>query len=359
MKKIYIERPNEKQKLFLSDKHKHIGYGGARGGGKSWAIRTKAMLLCANYAGIKILIVRRTYPELIENHVVPLRKKLVGAAKYNTTEKKFTFMNGSTIKLQYCKQDADVDMLQGQEYDIIFLDEATQLSEYQIKAIAATCRGTNGFPKRIYYTMNPGGQGHGYIKRLFIDKEYEEGEYPEEYSFTQALVTDNHALMEKDPDYIRQLEALPPKIKEAWLYGSWDIYEGQFFEEFRNDPEHYEDRQWTHVIEPFDIPPDWKIYRSYDFGYSRPFSFGWWAVDYEGVAYRILELYGCTKTPNEGVKWTADEQFRKAREIETTHPWLKGKKIMGVADPAIWDASRGESIEETAMKYQLYFEKGH
>lgn len=164
--------------------------------------------------------------------------------------------------------------------------------------------------------------------------------------------------MQADPDYIRQLEALPPKIREAWLNGSWDIYEGQFFEEFRDDPEHYEDHRWTHVIEPFDIPAGWTIYRSYDFGYSRPFSFGWWAVDEDDTAYRILELYGCTKTPNEGVKWTADEQFKKAKEIETTHPWLKGKHIHGVADPAIWEASHGESIEETAMRYQLYFDKG-
>ena len=356
--KVELGTPNEKQKLFLKDKHKHVGYGGARGGGKSWAIRYKAKLLAANYPGIKMLIVRRTYPELTENHIVPLRQELQGIAKYNGTDKKFTFKNNSTIKFMYCKADQDVDALQGQEYDVIFLDEATQLSEYQIKAITATCRGANSYPKRIYYTMNPGGQGHGYIKRLFITREYGEGEYPEEYSFTQAKATDNDALMQADPDYIRQLEALPPKIREAWLNGSWDIYEGQFFEEFRDDPEHYEDHRWTHVIEPFDIPAGWTIYRSYDFGYSRPFSFGWWAVDEDDTAYRILELYGCTKTPNEGVKWTADEQFKKAKEIETTHPWLKGKHIHGVADPAIWEASHGESIEETAMRYQLYFDKG-
>ena len=71
-----------------------------------------------------------------------------------------------------------------------------------------------------------------------------------------------------------------------------------------------------------------------------------------------MELYGCTRTPNEGVKWTPDKQFAKIREIENTHPWLKGKRILGVADPAIWDASRGESISETAAKYHIHFDKG-
>ena len=88
-------------------------------------------------------------------------------------------------------------------------------------------RGTNGLPKRTYYTLNPGGPGHGYFKRLFIDRRFETGEEPENYSFVQALVTDNRALMRQQPEYLKQLETLPPKLREAWLYGSWDVYEGR------------------------------------------------------------------------------------------------------------------------------------
>lgn len=351
--------PNTKQDLFLRDTHKHVGYGGARGGGKSWAIRTKATIMGQVHPGIKMLIMRQTYPELEKNHIQQLRQMLVpDFARYNSQKKQMVFRNGSIIDFQYCKNDSDLERIQGSEYDLIFIDEATNFTENQLKAIAACCRGVNSFPKRIYYTCNPGGQGHGYIKRIFIDRKFDANEKPEEYSFIQALVQDNTALMEADPDYVHFLEALPTKLRKAWLEGSWDIFEGQFFEDFIDDPEHYEDREWTHVIEPFDIPVGWKIYRSYDFGYAKPFSCGWWAVDYDGRLYRILELYGCTGEPNEGVKWTASEQFRKIQEIENQHPWLKGKKIHGVADPAIWNSESGESVADTAAKFQIYFEKG-
>ena len=358
MPTLYIEPPSEKQILFLEADTKHIGFGGARGGGKSWSVRTKAKLLAMNYAGIRILIVRRTYPELINNHINILKKDLLGIARYNDKDKVLKFNNGSTINFTYCDNDKDLDRLQGVEYDVIFLDEATQLSEYQMKTITACLRGVNAFPKRIYYTCNPGGQGHGYIKRIFIDKKYDIGERPEDYTFIQSLVTDNKVLMESQPDYIKQLEALPPKLKDAWLYGKWDIFEGQFFEDFADRPDQYEERTWTHVIEPFEIPDGWKIYRSFDWGYNKPFSCGWWAVDYDGVAYRILELYGCTKTPNEGVKWTPTQVFTEIARIEREHRWLKGKKIIGVADPAIWNAETGKSIADVASEHSVFFNKG-
>lgn len=356
--KLCLPKPNEKQALAFRERHRYVGYGGARGGGKSWFVRWKAILLCLRYPGIKVLITRRTYKELFNNHIAPLNKLLAGIAVYKTTDKIFYFPNGSTITFGYCAADSDLGQYQGAEFDVWFADEAGQFLEEWLTQIDACVRGVNDFPKRTYFTLNPGGPAHGYFKRLFIDRRYTEDEHPEDYAFIQALCTDNKALMASQPEYMRSLEKLPPKLRDAWLYGRWDVYEGQFFEDFQNRPEHYRDRRFTHVIDPFEIPPGWKIYRSFDWGYNKPFSCGWWAVDEDGVAYRILELYGCTDTPNEGVKWIPQKVFAEIHRIEAEHRWLAGKTIHGIADPAIWDAETGESIADTAAKHQVFFSPG-
>ena len=363
---IHMDRPNCKQLAAFRLGQRYVAYGGARGGGKSWFVRWKAVLLCARFPGIKILITRRSYRELLNNHIAPLEGMLRGLATYNRTEKVFRFPNGSSIWFGYCAKEADLGQYQGAEYDVWFADEAGQMQEGWLRQIDACVRGANAFPKRTYYTLNPGGPSHGYFKRLFIDRVFQEGENPEDYAFVQALVTDNQALMEAQPEYLRSLRKLPPKLREAWLHGRWDVYEGQFFEDFTpNPPPDKGDaralrhqRRWCHVIEPFDIPRSWTVYRSYDWGYGKPFSFGWWAVDYDGVLYRILELYGCTDTPNEGVRWTVERQMQEARRLEREHPWLKGREISGVADPSIWDGSRGDSVADVGMRYGLYFTPG-
>ena len=355
---LKMGRPSEKQLLFLKATQKNVCFGGARGGGKSWVVRHKAIRLCLHYAGIKILIVRQTYRELINNHVNQLRAGLKGIAVFNKSDMKFTFANGSTIACGYCNSDNDLLQYQGVEYDVIFLEEATNLREEWIEKIRASLRGVNNFPKRTYWTCNPGGVSHNYVRRLFIDRVYEPGEDPEDYYFIQSKVTDNVALMRSQPDYKKQLENLPPKLKKAWLEGDWDIYDGLFFSEFADRPQFYKERTNTHVIEPFEVPKEWTVYRSFDFGYAKPFSVGWWTVDYDGRLYRIMELYGCTDTPNEGLRWTPTQIFQKITEIEREHRWFKGKNVIGVADPSIWDGSRGESVADMAAREQVYFSKG-
>lgn len=337
-----------------------------RGGGKSHAMRMKIVLLCLNYAGIKTMIVRKTYPELIANHINPLCELLKcyhpdkneRLASYNDAKKCITFPNGSTILFRYCENDKDAERFQGTEVDILAIDEATHQSEERFKKLVACVRGVNNYPKRVYLSCNPGNEGHQWVKRLFIDRKYNTGENPDDYMFIKSLVTDNVALMQSNPDYIKQLEALPPKLRKAWLEGDWSVFEGAFFEEFKDDPDHYGDRVWTHVIEPFEIPSNWEIYRSFDWGYNKPFSCGWFAISTDGTIYHILELYGCTDTANEGVKWTPPQVFAEIHRIETEHPWLVGRHIKGIADPAIWDAETGESVAETAAKHQVYFSKG-
>lgn len=227
--------PNEKQSLFFESRARYTAYGGARGGGKSWALRRKLIGMCLRYPGIRCLIIRRSYAELTSNHVEPLLGEYAPLVTYNEKDKCMLLPGGSTIKLGYCSCDRDTLRYQGQEYDIIAIDEATQLSEYQFKTISACLRGVGDFPRRMYLTCNPGGIGHAWVKRLFIDRKYRDGERAEDYNFISALVYDNPVLMQADPDYVRQLESLPEKLRDAWLYGRWDVFEGQFFPEFDPD----------------------------------------------------------------------------------------------------------------------------
>ena len=363
-------QPNPKQYLFLKSKKRHVAFGGARGGGKSWVVDLKACLLARRFgkpnpwsAGIKICIIRRTLKDLEKNHLQPLKLLLNGKAKYNDNKKVFTFKNGATITLAYCDNDNDADHFQGLEYDVIFIEEATQLKPEWIKDIATSCRGVNEYPHRVYYTCNPGGPGHAYIKRLFVDRIFQDDENPDDYEFIQAKVTDNRILMEYSPEYVNFLKNLPPKRRAAWLEGSWEIYEGQYFSEMIHDPSHYDDRYWTHVINPIKIRKHWTIYRSLDWGYFRPFSVGWYAVDEEGTMYRFRELYGVQKSgneslANEGVQWPPEKVFKMIAEIERTDPDLQGRQIIGVADPAIFQSQTGVSIADTAMQCGVYFVPG-
>ena len=173
--------PNEKQKLFFASRARFTAYGGARGGGKSWALRRKLVALCLRYAGIKCLLIRRSFPELKTNHLYAFIKEYGSLFCYKETEKALYFHNGSVIFLGYCAYDKDALRYQGQEFDIIAIDEATQLSEYRFSIFKACLRGTNPFPRRMYLTCNPGGIGHSWVKRLFIDRIYKNDENPLDY----------------------------------------------------------------------------------------------------------------------------------------------------------------------------------
>ena len=185
-----IGKPNPRQIEFFKARARFIAYGGARGGGKSWAVRKKAAGLALSYPGAGILIVRRTFPELRENHILPMTADLAGIARYRDADKSFTFPGGSRIVFGYCSSESDVLQYQGQEYDVIFMDEATQFTEFQFTTLTACLRGANDFPKRFYLTCNPGGVGHAWVKRLFIDRRYKKAEHPEDYVFIAANVYD-------------------------------------------------------------------------------------------------------------------------------------------------------------------------
>ena len=275
--------PSERQREFFLSRARHTAYGGARGGGKSWAMRRKFILLALRYPGLNLLLLRRTLPELRENHLIPMQRELYGFAVYNSAERVFRFPNGSRIKLGYCDTMQDVYQYQGQEYAVIGLEEATHFTEEQMRFLTTCNRTTRkDFSPRMYYTCNPGNVGHAWVKRLFIDRLYAESENPNDYLFIPARIYDNKVLLEADPNYIRQLEALPEELRRAHLDGDWDVHAGQYFREFSRD---------RHVIEPFEIPSWWRRFRSMDWGYNDPCCVLWHAVDGENRVYTYRELY--------------------------------------------------------------------
>ena len=249
--------PNERQKEFFASRARFTAYGGARGGGKSWALRRKLIAMCLRYNGLTCLLIRRTLPELKSNHVIPFLREYDGIITYSESKRAILLPNKSKIYLGYCAADKDVLRYQGQEYDVIAIDEATQLSEFRFSVLKACLRGSTNFPRRMYLTCNPGGIGHSWVKRLFVDRDFRSGENPNDYAFIPAMVYDNPILLDADPQYLNSLKSLPPRLREAWLYGKWDVFDGQFFPEFD---------QSIHVCDLRDIPQDLMKFIALDYG---------------------------------------------------------------------------------------------
>src|SRR3990167_3906655 len=320
--------PNDRQKEFFLSTSRHIGYGGARGGGKSWAMRRKFVLLALKFSKLRLLILRRTLPELRENHVMPLLSELTGFAKYKDDEKAFTFPNGSRIKLGYCDNDRDVFQYQGQEYDVIGLEEATHFTDAMREFFTTCNRSTRtDFKPRMYYTSNPGGVGHAWFKRLFIDREYANKERSEDYVFIPAKVYDNKVLMNSNPEYIEALENLPSDMREAHLHGNWDVFAGQYFREWRRE---------SHVVEPFCIPNNWLRFCSIDYGFNDPCAIYWHAVDDRRV-YTYREMYVTQVNASEIAKRIVE--LSRGEDIEYT-----------VASPDMWHKRGGGYTSNGVMK---------
>lgn len=282
---------NPKQIEFFNSKAKFTCYGGAKGGGKSHAVVRMAIMYCINYPGIKVLIIRAHYPELHQNLIEPtlalLPRELVS---YNGTTHVLTFDGEqgkkSVIRFGHWSGQESENEYQGQSHDIIFIDEATQHSERTFRHLAGCLRGDNDFPKRMYLTCNPGGVGHFWVKRLFIDRKFkvdlehpEKTEKPEQYQFIFARAEDNIVMLERNPDYLSDISMMANS--DAMRYGDWNILGGCYFDNFK--PE-------LHVKKAFHIPSHWQLYRSFDYGLDM-FACFWWAVDEDGRCwcYRSFE----------------------------------------------------------------------
>lgn len=329
-----------KQKEFMKAHSFFVCYGGARGGGKSHVARVKAAGMCFRYPGIRILMVRCHYPELEENIIRPLQRMLPEEVyRYNGTSRIMTFDNGSVIKFGHWDGDSAENEYQGVEYDVVFVDEATQLSERAFRYLTTVIRGVNDFPKRFYLTCNPGGIGHRWVKRLFIDRQYindpddpERNEDPKDYTFIPATVDDNPFLLEANPMYVKQLANMPEDLRRAHRYGDWDALGGNYFKGFGDQ----------HLFRPFKIPEHWPRYRSFDYGLDM-FAMGWETVDQDGRSW----VYRYYEKP--------DLVVEEASAQAKAHT-LPGEKIQATyAPPDMWARLKdtGKTMAELFMTYGL------
>lgn len=326
--------------------------GGAAGSGKSFFMRMCAIWAALEVPNCQIYMFRRTRGELIQNHVEgatgfeallnPLIKR--GLVSYNKTDATFTFhQTQSKIFLCYCEKPGDVQRYQGMEISMLIIDELTQFAEADYRYLRARMRVPKTWSKKvperwwkkvktggqvkkmckfpwILTSSNPGGTGHDWVKRTFVDKcaarkvyKMDTAEGGMRRGYFPALLTDNVHL---DNDYVEKLKGLgKDHLIKAWLEGDWNITaDGMFSDVFMAQ---------THILEPFEIPKSWYFDYTMDWGYSKPYSIGIWAeadghsvvklkdgreVKFpKGTIFRIDELYGCERNkPNTGLRHDAE-----------------------------------------------------
>lgn len=330
----------QKQNSFLNSKAFETLFGGAAGGGKSYAQLIDALLYAIKYTKSKQIIFRRTFADLEKSLIrVSLEMFPREIASYNTSKHTWSFKNGSIIDFGYIDNEKDVYQYQSAEYDVIRFDELTHFTEYMYVYMISRCRGANTYPKRIKSSTNPGGVGHTWVKERFIDigepnkviKCKEETGAETTRIFIPSLVTDNKFLLENDPDYVKRLDALPEKERKALKYGDWDIYDGVFFPEFRRD---------LHVIEPFVIPKEWNRYISLDYGLDM-FAVLFHAVDPKGNDYVYKEIHKSNLIVSEAC------QMLKS--------YMRGEPVRSIyAPPDLWNRNR-DTGKSTA---ELFYEGG-
>ncbi|MBU5419772.1 phage terminase large subunit [Acetanaerobacterium sp. MSJ-12] len=363
-------RPTPKQAAFHRSAAFEVLYGGAAGGGKTKAIAMEALVDALEHPGVHSYLFRRTYPELRDTLLREVMESLPpGMGNLRQTTHDLELPNGSVLHFRHCRSMADCYRYQGAEINRLYIDELTHFTEgeYNYLKTRLRAKASLGVSPRVRCTANPGGVGHAWVRARFIDPmppgevrafggKDGRGQAGQTRQYIPATVADNPHLA---AGYREELEQKPPALRRALLLGDWNAFEGQVFEEFRDDAAGYRSRRFSHVIDPFDLPAGWPIYRGFDWGYTRPFSVGYWAKSPDGVLYRFFEIYGCR--PGEADRGLRMDPRTVARQVAAfERENLAGRRMVGVADPSIFDESRGEDgcVAALFAREGLYFEKG-
>jgi phage terminase large subunit len=322
-----------KQREFSDTFVKFRLYGGAKGGGKSYSMRSECVRQCLSAPGVRGLALRRTMPEIQENMVTPMMLEIPNSIySYNAQNHIMTFFNGSTLRFSYCRNTKDVLNFQGIEYDFIAIEELTHWKESEFRILSGSLRTTKkGIIPNFFGSTNPGGIGHGWVKRIFIDRDFREGEHPEDYAFIPAKVWDNEILMQRQPDYLKTLQALPEEERRAFLEGDWDVFKGQYFKEFRRE---------YHVCSPFYPKKEDGVTKriiAFDYGYAAPSCVLWGAQYASGRVVIYRELYVTEHTYSQ-----------LAKKIIDMTPEMKEINAV-ICDPAIVE-KRNEATSSTGKQ---------
>lgn len=356
-----------KQGRVLMTPANEILYGGAAGAGKSHLLRIIAILMCSYVPGLQCGLFRRLSPDIIKNHfngptgfpALLARHVECGFCRITYSPTEIRFANGSSIQACHCQHEKDLQKYQGAEFQVLLFDELTHFTESMYRFLRSRCRVNDkikipdellkSFPHlrvpMIVSGANPGGIGHNWVKKSFITPvppgkiwttSTEEGGMQRVY--IPAKLDDNPSI---PGDYLDRLEGLGQDwLVKAMRDGNWDITAGGAFDDLWDEQ--------IHVMERFKIPHTWRVFKTFDWGSSKPYACLWWAIsdgsDYTmpsgetrptipGDLFLIHELYGWNGREDEGLRERTADTAEKIKAVEAA---LGYKVLKSIADSAIF-----------------------
>jgi hypothetical protein len=363
-----------KQVAAYESKATEILYGGAAGGGKSFFMRVAAILWCSLIPGLQVYLFRRTYDDLIKNHIEGSKGFRAMLAEWELqgwvkiVENEIRFWNGSKIFLCHCEHEKHRFKYQGAEIHVLLIDELTLFTDVIYRFLRTRVRMTSitlppqfdGCFPRILCGSNPGNIGHAWVKSTFIEdnagkvkpmaiRQMPDDEGGMKRQYIPATLDDNPTMAQDDPTYRSRIKGMGnAALVRAFEKGDWDAVVGSFLEGVWDEDKH--------AVEPFAIPATWKVWRALDWGFAKPYSVGWYAMDQDGVIYRWRELYGYGGKADLGSREDPGAVAKKIKAIEEHDERMGYEYRRNIADSAIFSESGTKSIarafREAGIKWE-------